>query len=144
MLGSLIVMPLAALAMQGASDTTRVSREAYTACLRTFVTRSLESRMTLDAFNAAFPTQCQPQQTAFREAVIRRETASRVARAAAEESAGLEIEDAQVNFRERFEMMQPESAAPAATATPAPAATPAPTPAPAPETPAAAPPPPPQ
>ena len=123
MLGSLTVLSLA-LAFQPA-DTTRASREAYTACLRTYVETSLTERMALEAFLAAYPQQCAAQESAYRAAVIAREVASRVSRADAEESATMEIDDRRLNFRERFEMSLPEPA-PAA---PAPAPAPAPTPA---------------
>lgn len=119
MIASILVLPFAALAMQGASDTTRTAREAYTGCLRGFVERSLESRMTAEAFNTAYPQQCTAQEAAYRAAVIQRETATRATRATAEQSAIDAIDEAKLNFRERFEMELP---APAAT-TPAPATT---------------------
>jgi hypothetical protein len=85
-------------------------------------------------FATAYPQQCTAQQTAFRDAIIRRERASRMSQADAEESATMEIDDARLNFREVFEMNQPPTAQ--AAATPAPATSPAATPA---ATPAAAP-----
>jgi len=97
--GSLV---LAALALQGASDTTRASRQAYTGCLRAFVDRSITDRMTQEAFDAAFPQQCAPQLSTYRAAIIARETATRAGRADAEETANLEIEDSQVNQRDMF------------------------------------------
>ena len=131
------------------ADTTRASREAFTACLRTYVDRATQNRMPAADFTAAYPQQCTTQQTAYRDAVIRREVASRASRADAEESANMEIEDSRTNFRERYEMALVPSgsqtqtaAAPAPAANPAatPAATPASAPAPAPNaTPAATP-----
>jgi len=78
-------------------------------------------------FTTAYPQQCTTEQTAFRTAIIARERASRVSQADAEEQAGMEIEDARGNFRDRFE---PPAAAQTAAA-PAPAATPTPASAPA-------------
>jgi hypothetical protein len=124
----------AAMALQPA-DTTRAQREAYTRCLRAFVERSLEGRMSPANFATEFPQQCQSQETAYRAAVIQRETAARSSRTDAEESATMEIDDARFNFRERFDMAQPEpspapQAQPTATASAPPATeTPAPTPA---------------
>jgi hypothetical protein len=132
MISSVLAMAMAA-SMQPA-DTTRAAREAFTGCLRTYVDRSVSARMPVAEFTTAYPTQCSAQEQAYRTAVIARETASRISRADAEESAGLEIEDARTNFRDRFDMAQPVSQPPAA----APAqqaaapATPAPTPAPQP------------
>jgi hypothetical protein len=125
MISSVLSLLLAASAAQ-ASDTTRATREAYTGCLRGFVTRSAESGMSAADFTAAFPQQCTAQEGAFRSSVIARENALRATRSNAEQAARDEIDEARTNFRERFEMSLPEPApAPAAapTATPAPAAT---------------------
>lgn len=125
MVSSVLALLVAAAAMQPA-DTTRSAREAYTGCLRGFVQRSLDERMTAEAFQTAFPQACPQQEAAYRAAVIARESAMRATRANAAESADTEIEDARFNFRERFEMAMPATAspsAPAATA-PAPPATP--------------------
>ena len=118
------------MAMQPA-DTTRSTREAYTRCLRTYVERSLTERMTPANFATAYPQQCMTEQNAYRTAVIAREVAARSSRADAEESATMEIDDARLNFSERFDMAQPETPAqpPAAAAPAAPAATPPATPA---------------
>ena len=101
MISSVLALLAAAAAAQ-ASDTTRAAREAFTACLRTYVNQSIDQRMAADAFQAAYPQQCTTQEAAFRAAIIRRDTAMRATRANAEESAALEIEDARVNFSERF------------------------------------------
>jgi hypothetical protein len=126
------VLALAMAASMQPADTTRAAREAFTGCLRAYVDRSVQARTPPAEFTTAYPTQCSAQEQAYRAAVIARETASRISRADAEESAGLEIEDARTNFRDRFDMAQPTPApAPAAPAAQA-AAQPAPTPAPQP------------
>jgi hypothetical protein len=137
MISSALAVAMAAY-MQPA-DTTRASREAFTACLRTYVDRATQNRMAAAEFTTAYPQQCTTQETAYREAVIRREVASRASRSDAEESANLEIEDSRTNFRERYEMALVPSgsqtqtaAAPAATPAATPGATPAATPASAP------------
>jgi hypothetical protein len=137
MISSALAVAMAAY-MQPA-DTTRASREAFTACLRTYVDRATQNRMAAAEFTTAYPQQCTTQETAYREAVIRREVASRASRSDAEESATLEIEDSRTNFRERYEMALVPSgsqtqtaAAPAATPAATPGATPAATPASAP------------
>ena len=118
MISTVLAMTMA-MAMQPA-DTTRVTREAYTRCLRAFVEQKLQDRMTLEAFQTAFPQACPQQEQAYRAAVIQREVSSRISRADAEESANTEIEDARFNFRDRFEMAvadsapRPQPAAPAA------------------------------
>ncbi len=133
MISSVLVVAMAAW-MQPA-DTTRASREAFTGCLRTYVDRATQNRMSAADFASAYPQQCVQQQTAYREAVIRREIASRQSRANAEESANMEIEDSRLNFRERYEMalvpagsQNQTAAAPATTPGATPAATPAATP----------------
>ena len=114
MFASTLALVAAAAAAQ-ASDTTRASREAFTACLRTYVDRSIDQSMTQETFDREYPQQCAAQQSAFRDAIIRRETASRISRADAEEQANIEIEDARINFSERFvpprEGPQPQQAA---------------------------------
>jgi hypothetical protein len=128
------VLALAMAASMQPADTTRAAREAFTGCLRTYVDRSVSARMPVAEFTTAYPTQCSAQEQAYRAAVIARETASRVSRADAEESAGMEIDDARTNFRDRYDMAQPTpppaaAAAPAAQAAAQPAPTPAPQPA---------------
>lgn len=100
MMISMFAMAAAATAMQ--SDTTRAAREAFTACLRTYVNRSIEGGMDQATFDREYPQQCTAQQQSFRDAVMARETALRATRANAESQADLEIEDARVNFSERF------------------------------------------
>ena len=115
MISSVLSLLLAVSAVQ--SDTTRSAREAYTGCLRGFVDRSAGSGMSPADFNAAFPQQCTRQEAAFRAAVIARENALRATRANAEQAATDEIDEAKLNFRERFEMALPPAPA---TATPQP------------------------
>jgi hypothetical protein len=106
MMVSGLAILLSAAAFQ-ASDTTRASREAFTACLRQFVDASIQANKNQAAFDSEYPTQCAAQQTAYRDAMIRRDTASRMSQASAQEAANLAIEDARVNFSERFAMAQP-------------------------------------
>lgn len=128
------VLALAMAASMQPADTTRAAREAFTGCLRTYVDRSVSAHMPVAEFTTAYPTQCSPQEQAYRAAVIARETASRASRADAEESAGMEIDDARTNFRDRFDMAQPTPAPPAAAAAaPAAQAAAQPTPTPAPQ-----------
>ena len=107
MFSSFLALMLMALGGQ-ATDTTRTAREAFTRCLQNYVQRSIDNRMTQADFEAQYPQQCAAEQSAYREAIIRRDTANRVTRANAEEAAGLEIEDARINFSERFAMSQPQ------------------------------------
>ena len=111
MISAALVLASAAFAMQ-ASDTTRAAREAFTSCLNTFVNSAIRERKAPAAFATEFPQACAAQQTAFREAVIRRDTAMRATRANAEDAANLEVEDARFNFSERFDMAQPETPRP--------------------------------
>jgi hypothetical protein len=101
MISSVLALLAAAAAAQ-ASDTTRSAREAFTACLRTYVNQSIDARKTSETFEAEYSQQCTAQERAFRDAVIRRDTAMRATRSTAEESAQLEVEDARANFSERF------------------------------------------
>jgi hypothetical protein len=141
------VLAVAMAAWMQPADTTRASREAFTACLRTYVTAAQQRRTNAADFAAAYPQQCTSQQAAYRAAIIARERASRMSQADAEESANMEVDDARTNLAGFFEPAEdtatatasatpPAAAAPAATGTasaPTPAAaatsTPAPTPA---------------
>lgn len=98
MLSSLLAM---AMAMQ--SDTTRADRETFARCLRQFVEASIRARKTAAQFETEYAQTCTAEQTAFREAIIRRDMGMRSTRASAEESANLEIEDARVNMAGLFE-----------------------------------------
>lgn len=110
MISQMLALLAAGTAAQGpATDTTRSAREAYTSCLRSYMNRSAEARTPPAEFEAGIPRECGTQEAAFRQAIIRRDTAARVARASAEESANLEVEDAKVNFVERYQMtMEPQ------------------------------------
>ncbi len=94
---------LLALAMMMQSDTTRASREAFTRCLHQFVEQSMRERKTAEQFRTEFAAACTAEQTAFREAIVRRDMGMRATRASAQDSANLEIEDARANFADRFE-----------------------------------------
>lgn len=94
---------LLALAMMMQSDTTRASREAFTRCLGQFVQQSVSQRKTAEQFRTEYAQACMPEQTAFREAIVRRDMALRSTRASAQDAANLEIEDARANFADRFE-----------------------------------------
>lgn len=94
---------LLALAMMMQSDTTRASREAFTRCLGQFVETSMRARRTAEQFRTEFAAACMAEETAFREAIVRRDTALRATRASAQEAANLEVEDARANFADRFE-----------------------------------------
>lgn len=107
MISTMIALAFAAQA----SDTTRASREAFTACLRTYVNQSVQGSTTLEAFRTAYPQQCTAQQQAFRDAVVRRETSMRATRGNAEQQASMEVDEARTNFAERFEMSLPETPA---------------------------------
>jgi hypothetical protein len=122
-------LAIAAAAFAYQSDTTRASREAFTSCLSRFVDGAIRSNKPVGEFETEYPQACPAEQAAFRESIIRRDTAMRSTRATAEDSANLEVEDARYNFNERFQMAQPATprpaAAQAAAAAPAPAAAPA-------------------
>jgi len=95
---------LLALAMAMQTDATRTSREAFTRCLGQFVSASVAARKTADQFRTEYAQACTAEQTAFREAIVRREVGLRSTRSGAEATANLEVQDARENFSQRFEM----------------------------------------
>ena len=99
------IVSSAALAFGSVSlqpDPTRVSRDAFTRCLHDFVVSSVAARKSAEAFATELAQQCQSQETAYRAAVIRAETAARISQANAEEYATMEITDARRNSRESY------------------------------------------
>jgi hypothetical protein len=105
MISTALALVSAAFAMQ--SDTTRASRETFTSCLNGFVNGAIRAHKSAAEFEAAFPQACAAEQAAFREAIIRRDTAMRATRANANDAANLEVEDARFNFNDRFQMSLP-------------------------------------
>jgi hypothetical protein len=85
------------------NDSSVAARNAYTHCLRQFMERSLDGRMSLNDFRASLPEQCAEQEQAFRRALIAREVSFRTPRAEAEETATMEVDDARANFIQLFE-----------------------------------------
>jgi hypothetical protein len=101
MLMSSVLTGAALLAAQ--PDPTRQPREAFTACLHRFVDGAVQARKTADAFASEYAQQCQAEERAYREAMIRRDVAARISQADAEQAANEEIEYARQNGRENFE-----------------------------------------
>lgn len=86
------------------NDPSRPARDAYTACLRTFMQHGVTERMSEAAFNQALPTQCADQERVFRQAIAARERSFRTPAAEVEQIAVDEITDARANTREMFAM----------------------------------------
>ena len=86
-----------------ANDPSASARNAYTHCLRQFMERSLNERISLSNFRTALAQQCTEQEQAFRQALIAREASFRTPRAEAEETATMEVDDARSNFIQLFE-----------------------------------------
>lgn len=101
MISTVLAFTLSVAAMQ--SDTTRASREAFNHCLRAYMQQSIDTHLTMDAFNAAYARQCTTEEAAYRAAIIQRENALASTRADAEQTANEEIGDARANFHDQFE-----------------------------------------
>ena len=100
---ALLVLGMGNGATLQVNDPSAAARNAYTHCLREFMERSLNERMSLNDFRAAVPQQCAQQEQAFRQALIAREASFRTPRAEAEETATMEVDDARSNFIQLFE-----------------------------------------
>lgn len=103
---------LLALAAMGQTEAINTARQGYSACLRQYLTASMEAGMTPDAFEAGIETQCVDRAAAFRQALIERDVRSGGGRARAEEDAQMTMEDMRANFVERYND-ETEAAAPA-------------------------------
>lgn len=86
------------------SDSTTAPRNAYTACLRAFMDKSADDRISASAFETALPAQCSNQERAFREAVRRRESSLRTPAREIDQIISDEIRDAQDNMKQLFEL----------------------------------------
>lgn len=97
-LGALLVVTAA---IQVRDNVTR-TQEAFTTCLGQVSERMRNDAKSIEDFGTALPQQCADQERAYREAMVRRDTSSRIARADAEQSATEEIEYARQNVREMY------------------------------------------
>jgi len=114
MISTVLAFALAAAAPgQGAADTVAKTRKAYSACLSGFMKKSLKAGTEEAAFKAGLGPACTAQEQAFRAAVISADTASGIKRAAAEEGAGLEVEDLLLNASESYEGYKATNTSPA-------------------------------
>jgi hypothetical protein len=65
--------------------------------------RSLKEQAAAEAFASGIGPACAEREKTFRTLVVQIDTAAGIKRAAAEENAGVEIEDMQANIREMFQ-----------------------------------------
>jgi hypothetical protein len=103
LLGAMLMMT----GMVQVHDAVSTSQDAFTACLRRFVTSSGEAHKSVEEFNTQLAQQCAQQEQAYRAAMIRRDTASHIRAAEAEQSANEEVEYARQNARETYANAQP-------------------------------------
>ena len=107
LLAQMLAGSLALTAGYQVQDAVSRSQNAFTACLRQFVDSSVQGRKAVDAFNTELPQQCATQEAAYRQAMIRRDTSSRMRAAEAEEMATEEITYARDQAKETFADAQP-------------------------------------
>jgi hypothetical protein len=104
MISTALVLASAAFAMQ--PDNTRRTQHVFWNCLRTFVDRAVIANMVRDQFNREYSQACLAEEAAYREAVIARDTTSRVSRPDPEGDANVEIHDARANFQDVYDLAQ--------------------------------------
>ena len=92
-----------ALSVQ-ASDPTRASRGAYSACLRRYMEASVNARKSENEFNTALPQQCTAEEQAYSAAIRAREAGFRTPAAQIDTIVREELDDARTNIREIFAM----------------------------------------
>ena len=112
MISSVLAMALAAAAPGPSPDAIARARKAYSACLGGFMKKSIKDNADDAAFTAGLKPACAAQEQAFRAAVIASDTAAGLKRAAAEENAGLEIDDMLANAKETFKDTKADAADP--------------------------------
>jgi len=104
LISSALSLALSLTAAQNMRDATTAPRNTYTACLRAFMVKSAEDKVTSATFDTALPTQCSAQETAFREAMRRREASFRTPAGDVDQIIADELEDARGNIKQLFEM----------------------------------------
>ncbi|MDP8995358.1 MAG: hypothetical protein M3N07_10375 [Pseudomonadota bacterium] len=104
MISALMIVPLL-LAQQVLAS---AERSQFSRCMRAFIDSKLEERMSPEAFDTAQASACSQQEAAYRSAYIAAAMRAGDNRAAAEEGAGIEIEDLRDNYKELFRNAQPE------------------------------------
>lgn len=102
MLSSLLGILAATAAMQ--ADPTVQPRENLVNCLNELVRTSRQQNMAPEAFDAALAEACSAQRTAYREAIIKRETGYGASASLAAEDAELDLEDTKANFQGIYRM----------------------------------------
>lgn len=90
-------------------DPTRASRDAYNRCLFAFVDKAVQDRATPADFDTQFTQQCQTEEAAFRTAIRASLRSARMPAAEVTEMENMEVEDAHLNAKGRFEMAQPQT-----------------------------------
>lgn len=103
MISSAIAL-LLAVAAQQVIDPAAKARDAFTGCLNKHMQDSLDSRTAPEAFDQSVVQACATERDMFRNAVIQREQSFGESRAAGEEYAEIEIEDARANTRELYRL----------------------------------------
>ena len=89
------------------------ARKEYSACLSAFMKVSLKEKKDPAAFDTGAAAACTPKEQAFRASSISFDLAVGIRRAAAEESASMEIQDILANAKEMYRDYLSSNTAPA-------------------------------
>ena len=84
------------------ADVINRARMEYTRCLRATMKVSLKDKKELADFEAAVGPACAAKAQSLRSAIVAADTSAGIKRAAAEEGAGMELEDILANTRELY------------------------------------------
>jgi hypothetical protein len=98
MISALLALLLAA----PSPDALAVARKEYNRCLTAYMKTSVDKKVDVSAYDTGMSAACGAKETAFRNASIAVDAAAGIRRAAAEENAGLEIQDMRTNSLETF------------------------------------------
>ena len=112
MISSVLALALAAAAPGPSPDALARARKAYSACLGGYLKKSLKDGAKSADFESGLPAACTAQEQAFRAASIAIDSAAGIKRAAAEENAGLEVDDMIANTKETYTVNSTPAAAP--------------------------------
>jgi hypothetical protein len=83
-------------------DGVAAARREYSSCLSAFMKTALKEKMEPAAFDSAVATACTPKEQAFRASSVSFDVAVGTKRAAAEETATMDVQDMLANVKELY------------------------------------------
>jgi hypothetical protein len=97
-----MISTVLAMMVMAPADVVNRARLDYTRCVQATLKTSLQQKMDLPGFETAAAEACAAKAKSLRTAIVAADTAVGIKRAAAEEGAGLELDDILTNAKENY------------------------------------------